>query len=315
MKFLTNLFTGSDNMIMNAVFSLVLVLAMILLIAWVIKFFSRTRGPISMTSNRRLSIIESVAVDSRRKLVLVRHGEREHLIMIGGSQDLVVEANIKPTANGRANSRQAAQRPPQPDTQNGQNGDGREVWRETPRRRQFASPKNPMRKIHQDQQVRQERQANLATRAGEPPRLKKPTLTTEEEWHDQQSEITQLQDELAENKNSLQQLQSKRYHPGMRTENTNEPANPNAPAQPRKVRPNAETPEIAARRRTMPTKSKPGAKLKIAIQENTAAKNAPYDNDSDTVSPKRAPQSVKRPKSGAKKTVSRRKPASPPPTK
>ncbi len=39
-------------------------------------------------------MIEATAVDSRRRLVLVRRDNVEHLIMLGGPTDLVVEANI-----------------------------------------------------------------------------------------------------------------------------------------------------------------------------------------------------------------------------
>jgi flagellar protein FliO/FliZ len=46
------------------------------------------RGP------RRLAISEVLALDARRRLVLVRRDGVEHLILIGGTDDLVVEAGI-----------------------------------------------------------------------------------------------------------------------------------------------------------------------------------------------------------------------------
>lgn len=45
---------------------------------------------------RRLSIVEILPVDNRRRLVLVRRDQREHLIMLGTSSDLVVESDILP---------------------------------------------------------------------------------------------------------------------------------------------------------------------------------------------------------------------------
>jgi hypothetical protein len=42
----------------------------------------------------RLAVIDAAAVDGRRRLVLVRRDNVEHLIMIGGPSDLVVEPNI-----------------------------------------------------------------------------------------------------------------------------------------------------------------------------------------------------------------------------
>ncbi|MGL4404263.1 MAG: hypothetical protein ACRCT6_00760, partial [Notoacmeibacter sp.] len=42
----------------------------------------------------RLAVIDAVPVDSHRRLILVRRDEVEHLIMIGGPTDIVVEAGI-----------------------------------------------------------------------------------------------------------------------------------------------------------------------------------------------------------------------------
>lgn len=44
----------------------------------------------------RLSVMDAAAVDSRRRLVLVRRDDVEHLILIGGPTDIVVEQNIRP---------------------------------------------------------------------------------------------------------------------------------------------------------------------------------------------------------------------------
>ena len=45
---------------------------------------------------QRLGIIEYLEVDQTRKLVLIRRDETEHLIMIGGARDLVIETGIRP---------------------------------------------------------------------------------------------------------------------------------------------------------------------------------------------------------------------------
>jgi hypothetical protein len=42
----------------------------------------------------RLGVSEQAAVDSRRRLVLVRRDDVEHLIMTGGPVDVVIETNI-----------------------------------------------------------------------------------------------------------------------------------------------------------------------------------------------------------------------------
>jgi hypothetical protein len=45
---------------------------------------------------RRLSALERLHIEGGRKLVLVRRDNVEHLILIGGPIDLVVESNIQP---------------------------------------------------------------------------------------------------------------------------------------------------------------------------------------------------------------------------
>jgi flagellar protein FliO/FliZ len=42
----------------------------------------------------RLAVIDSAAIDGRRRLVLIRRDNTEHLLMIGGPSDLVIEPNI-----------------------------------------------------------------------------------------------------------------------------------------------------------------------------------------------------------------------------
>src|SRR5437879_463071 len=49
----------------------------------------------------RLAVIDAAAVDGRRRLVLVRRDNVEHLLMIGGPSDIVVEPNIVRAMPGR----------------------------------------------------------------------------------------------------------------------------------------------------------------------------------------------------------------------
>lgn len=45
---------------------------------------------------RRLDVVEHASIDGRRRLVLIRRDEVEHLIMTGGPVDVVIETNIAP---------------------------------------------------------------------------------------------------------------------------------------------------------------------------------------------------------------------------
>jgi hypothetical protein len=60
----------------------------------------RTVGP--RGRQPRLAVIDVAAVDARRRLVLIRRDNTEHLLMIGGPTDLVVEPNIARAGAGAA---------------------------------------------------------------------------------------------------------------------------------------------------------------------------------------------------------------------
>ncbi|WP_409562872.1 flagellar biosynthetic protein FliO [Hyphomicrobium sp. B1] len=47
---------------------------------------------------RRLEVIDHASIDSRRKLILIRRDDVEHLLLTGGPVDVVVETGIKATA-------------------------------------------------------------------------------------------------------------------------------------------------------------------------------------------------------------------------
>ncbi|TIR65756.1 MAG: hypothetical protein E5X24_25710, partial [Mesorhizobium sp.] len=49
----------------------------------------------------RLAVMDATAVDSHRRLVLVRRDDIEHLILIGGPTDVVVERDIRLAAPRR----------------------------------------------------------------------------------------------------------------------------------------------------------------------------------------------------------------------
>jgi flagellar protein FliO/FliZ len=116
-------------------FAFVAVLALIGVAAWLVRRFAGNRlGP---NTNRgrmpRLAVIDAAAVDGRRRLVLVRRDNIEHLLMIGGPTDIVVEPNIVRATPARD---QMSQRPavggaeplpriaPLPDSGSWSEGDG-----------------------------------------------------------------------------------------------------------------------------------------------------------------------------------------------
>ena len=63
---------------------------LVLLIVLLRAFGRRSRG----RKGLRLGVVEYCEVDQTRRLVLLRRDDVEHLVMIGGHQDLLVEGNI-----------------------------------------------------------------------------------------------------------------------------------------------------------------------------------------------------------------------------
>ena len=85
------------------VFAFVVVLALIGGAAWLVRRFAGNRLGTNANRGRmpRLAVIDAAAVDGRRRLVLVRRDNVEHLLMIGGPTDIVVEPNIVRATPGR----------------------------------------------------------------------------------------------------------------------------------------------------------------------------------------------------------------------
>jgi flagellar protein FliO/FliZ len=79
----------------NFVIAFAFVLLLIGAAAWVVRRFGVTQiDPATRGRQPRLAVIDSAAVDGRRKLVIIRRDNVEHLLMIGGPSDVVVETNI-----------------------------------------------------------------------------------------------------------------------------------------------------------------------------------------------------------------------------
>ena len=73
-----------------------IVLGLIGATAWAVRRFGAGRLGGAGTRGRqpRLAVVDYASVDSRRRLILVRRDNIEHLVLIGGPTDVVVEANI-----------------------------------------------------------------------------------------------------------------------------------------------------------------------------------------------------------------------------
>ncbi len=86
---------------MRFALALLFVLALIgILVAVARRFGFGYAAPSKKGHGRRLSIVEVMPVDTKRRLVLVRRDDREHLILLGQTSETLVEDGILVTADG-----------------------------------------------------------------------------------------------------------------------------------------------------------------------------------------------------------------------
>ncbi|MFD0917537.1 hypothetical protein ACFQ14_14090 [Pseudahrensia aquimaris] len=83
--------------------SLVALLLVLFLIWLVVRAIRRPRAAGGRRSKQaRLAVTDAAAIDPRRRLVLVRRDDVEHLIMIGGPTDVVIEQDIRRLSSARS---------------------------------------------------------------------------------------------------------------------------------------------------------------------------------------------------------------------
>jgi flagellar protein FliO/FliZ len=89
------------NQFLISVSIVLFVVAFVALAIWAFKAFvlgggsGRSGSAFLRQRDRRLGLVESTAIDGRRRLLLVRRDDLEHLIMIGGPVDMLIEAGIQ----------------------------------------------------------------------------------------------------------------------------------------------------------------------------------------------------------------------------
>jgi flagellar protein FliO/FliZ len=78
------------------ILALLFVIALIGLAAWFARKLGLMPSPnAKLKPGQRLQIMEMINVDAKRKLMLVRHDQNEHLILIGGESDVVISSGSK----------------------------------------------------------------------------------------------------------------------------------------------------------------------------------------------------------------------------
>jgi len=87
------------DMILRAVLSLMLVLGLIAGAGLLARRLGVAGGlTLKRGGRRRLGVVETLQIDNRRRLVLVRKDDSEYLLLIGGGADLHLDKNSAPEA-------------------------------------------------------------------------------------------------------------------------------------------------------------------------------------------------------------------------
>jgi flagellar biogenesis protein FliO len=112
MSFINNLFSGTGGGILAGVLALIIVIALIILLVWALKFLTDMTASVGRRQQKRLGVVESIAIDQKRQLILIRRDNVEHLIMIGGVNEFVVESSILHKSASSDNKNPITKNPP-----------------------------------------------------------------------------------------------------------------------------------------------------------------------------------------------------------
>lgn len=81
--------------------ALAFVLGLIAALAWAARRFGFGSNFVALKGrNTRLAVVESLMLDAKRRLVLIRRDDREHLLILGPTSETVVEPGIPAAAGG-----------------------------------------------------------------------------------------------------------------------------------------------------------------------------------------------------------------------
>lgn len=94
MQFITALFGGTENTLLNSAFALGIVLVAIVLGLWALKVLTKAGTNFGRGKAPRLTVVDVARVDGKRQVMIIRRDNVEHVIMTGGPQDLVIESGI-----------------------------------------------------------------------------------------------------------------------------------------------------------------------------------------------------------------------------
>lgn len=80
--------------ILQILAALLAVLAAIVGLAYVLRYYKNRFPQKSWWKNEHLKVLETVGVDSRNRLVLVECGSQRHLLLVGATSNLLIQQNV-----------------------------------------------------------------------------------------------------------------------------------------------------------------------------------------------------------------------------
>lgn len=90
---------SAANVTISFLFFIITILALIIIILFLRRLNTGRYNTNRKKSLSRLALCEAISIDKTRRLVLVRCDNKEHLLLIGGLTDVVVESDITSTSS------------------------------------------------------------------------------------------------------------------------------------------------------------------------------------------------------------------------
>ena len=90
---------GEYHELLRMLAALVFVLALMGGLAFLLRRLGLA-GPVMASGKAaRLNVVESLPLDGRRRLVMIRRDDKEHLVILGPNSETVIETGIAPKDN------------------------------------------------------------------------------------------------------------------------------------------------------------------------------------------------------------------------
>ena len=79
----------------RVIFALLIVIGLIGLGAAAAQRYQNTAARLNRLSSRRLKIIETLYLDPKRRVLIIRRDDREHVVLLGPQTEAIIETDIE----------------------------------------------------------------------------------------------------------------------------------------------------------------------------------------------------------------------------